>query len=111
MDKKELEMREKKNRMILKKIGIDLDELKADDSEQGKRTKGFMQGLIHEYTKNLAKFEDPKTRNYFNNFVATFMLEFRQAFENCRISVPYRIKSPNSTFDKIERAFFVEMIS
>lgn len=101
MDKKELEMREKKNRMILKKIGIDLDELKADDSEQGKRTKGFMQGLIHEYTKSLAKFEDPKTRNYFNNFVATFMLEFRQAFENCRISVPYRIKSPKSTFDKI----------
>ena len=101
MDKKEQELHEKKNRMLLKKIGIDLDELRADNSERGKRTKGFMQGLIHEYTKNLRKFEDPKTRNYFNNFIATFMLEFRQAFENCRISVPYRIKSPKSTFDKI----------
>ena len=101
MDKKEFEACEKKNKSILKKIGIDLDKLRVDNSERGLKTKGFLQGLIHEYTKNLGKFEDPKTRRYFNNFVATFMLEFRQAFENCRISVPYRIKSPKSTFDKI----------
>ena len=74
MDKKDLEFHEKKNRMLLKKIGIDLDELRADNSERGKKTRGFMQGLIRDYTKNLRKFEDPKTRNYFNNFIATVFL-------------------------------------
>ena len=38
MDKKEQELHEKKNRMLLKNIGIDLDEFRADNSERGKWT-------------------------------------------------------------------------
>lgn len=101
MDKKQFELQEKKNRAIFKKMGFDLDEIKTDSSERGKTTRGFLKGLIHEYTKNMGKFEDPKTRTYLNNFIAAFMLEFHQAFENYTIKVPYRIKSPKSTFDKI----------
>ena len=79
---------------ILKKLGIDF-------SNAPKETLGFMRGLITEYQKNVKKFNEKSTQNYFNNFIAALMLEYHKAYENFDIRVPYRIKSAKSAFDKI----------
>ena len=79
---------------ILKKLGIDL-------SNAPKETLGFLRGLITEYQKNVKKFNEKSTQNYFNNFIAALMLEYHKAYENFDIRVPYRIKSAKSAFDKI----------
>lgn len=79
---------------ILKKLGIDL-------TDAPKETLGFLRGLIAEYQKNVKKFNEKSTQNYFNNFIAALMLEYHKAYENFDIRVPYRIKSAKSAFDKI----------
>ena len=79
---------------ILKKLGIDF-------SDAPKETLGFMRGLITEYQKNVKKFNEKSTQNYFNNFIAALMLEYHKAYENFDIRLPYRIKSAKSAFDKI----------
>lgn len=79
---------------ILKKLGIDL-------SDAPKETLGFLRGLIAEYQKNVKKFNEKSTQNYFNNFIAAMMLEYHKAYENFDIRVPYRIKSAKSAWDKI----------
>lgn len=79
---------------ILSKLGIDL-------SQAPKETLGFLRGLITEYQKNVKKFNEKSTQNYFNNFIAALMLEYHKAYENFDIRVPYRIKSAKSAFDKI----------
>ena len=79
---------------ILKKLGIDF-------SNAPKETLGFMRGLITEYQRNVKKFNERSTQNYFNNFIAALMLEYHKAYENFDIRVPYRIKSAKSAFDKI----------
>lgn len=79
---------------ILKKLGIDL-------SNAPKESLGFLRGLITEYQKNVKKFNEKSTQNYFNNFIAAMMLEYHKAYENFDIRVPYRIKSAKSAWDKI----------
>ena len=79
---------------ILEKLGIDL-------SSASKETLGFLRGLITEYQKNVKKFNEKSTQNYFNNFIAALMLEYHKAYENFDIRVPYRIKSAKSAFDKV----------
>lgn len=101
MDKKLLEQKMKKNRALFKKIGLDFDKVKLGKSEDDKVARGFLKGLVEEYTKNVERFADPAVQNYFHNFIATFMLEFHQAYENYDIKIPYRIKAPKSTFDKV----------
>ena len=60
-----------------------------------------MRGLITEYQRNVKRFNEKSTQNYFNNFIAALMLEYHKAYENFDIRVPYRIKSAKSAFDKI----------
>lgn len=79
---------------IFKKLGIDF-------SKAPKETLGFMRGLIIEYQKNVKKFNEKNTQNYFNNFIAALMLEYHKAYPNFEIRIPYRIKSAKSAFDKI----------
>lgn len=79
---------------IFEILGIDL-------SNASKETLGFFRGLINEYQKNVKKFNEKETQNYFNNFIAALMLEYHKAYENFDIRVPYRIKSAKSTFDKV----------
>ena len=79
---------------LLKKLGIDL-------TDAPKETLGFLRGLIAEYQKNVKKFNEKSTQNYFNNFIAAMMLEYHKAYENFDIRVPYRIKSAKSAWDKI----------
>lgn len=79
---------------ILKKLGIDF-------SNAPKETLGFMRGLITEYQRNVKKFNEKATQNYFNNLIAALMLEYHKAYPNFDIRVPYRIKSAKSAFDKI----------
>ena len=79
---------------ILKKVGIDF-------SNASKETMGFLRGLITEYQRNVKRFNEKSTQNYFNNFIAALMLEYHKAYENFDIRVPYRIKSAKSAFDKI----------
>lgn len=79
---------------IFSKLGIDL-------SNASKETLGFFRGLIVEYQRNVKKFNEKSTQNYFNNFIAALMLEYHKAYENFDIRVPYRIKSAKSAFDKI----------
>ena len=82
------------NREILKKLGIDL-------TDAPKETLGFLRGLVTEYQRNVKKFNEKSTQNYFNNFIAALMLEYHKAYENFDIRVPYRIKSAKSAWDKI----------
>lgn len=82
------------NKEILKKLGIDL-------TDAPKETLGFLRGLVTEYQKNVKKFNEKSTQNYFNNFIAAMMLEYHKAYENFDIRVPYRIKSAKSAWDKI----------
>ncbi len=79
---------------VLEKLGIDLSNLDPE-------TRGFLRGLITEYSKNLKKFNDPETKEYFHNLIAAMMLEYHKAYESFDIKVPYRIKSPKSIFDKV----------
>ena len=79
---------------IFEKLGIDL-------SNASRETLGFFRGLTAEYQKNVKKFNEKSTQNYFNNFIAALMLEYHKAYENFDIRVPYRIKSAKSAFDKI----------
>ena len=79
---------------IFSKLGIDL-------SNASKETLGFFRGLMTEYQRNVKKFNEKSTQNYFNNFIAALMLEYHKAYENFDIRVPYRIKSAKSAFDKI----------
>lgn len=79
---------------IFEKLGIDL-------SSASMETMGFFRGLIAEYQKNVKKFNEKSTQNYFNNFIAALMLEYHKAYENFDIRVPYRIKSAKSAFDKV----------
>ena len=101
MDKKTLDQNVRKNKALFKKIGFDLDDIKFGTSTDSKNARGFLKGLVEEYTKHVSKFEDPMVQKYFHNFIATFMLEFHRAYENFGIKVLYRIKAPKSTFDKI----------
>lgn len=79
---------------IFEKLGIDLSNVNKD-------TIGFFRGLTTEFQKNVKKFNEKSTQNYFNNFVAALMLEYHKAYENFDIKVPYRIKSAKSAFDKV----------
>lgn len=79
---------------IFDKLGIDL-------SCVTKETLGFFRGLITEYERNVKKFNEKSTQNYFNNFIAALMLEYHKAYENFDIRVPYRIKSAKSALDKV----------
>ena len=80
------------NKEILKILGIDL-------TEAPKETLCFLRGLVTEYQKNVKKFNEKSTQNYFNNFIAAMMLEYHKAYENFDIRVPYRIKSAKSAWD------------
>lgn len=82
------------SREIFEKLGIDLSSVNKD-------TIGFFRGLTTEFQKNVRKFNEKSTQNYFNNFVAALMLEYHKAYENFDIKVPYRIKSAKSAFDKV----------
>lgn len=79
---------------IFKKLGIDL-------SCVNKETVGFFRGFITEYERNVKKFNEKSTQNYFNNFIAALMLEYHKAYENFDIRVPYRIKSAKSALEKV----------
>ena len=81
------------NKELLSKLGIDLTNL-------SKETSGFFRGLITEYQRNVRKFNEKSTQNYFNNFIAAMMLEYHKAYENFDIRVPYRIKSAKSAWNK-----------
>ncbi|MBQ7411079.1 MAG: hypothetical protein IJW20_06840 [Clostridia bacterium] len=82
------------NKNIFEKLGVDLDTL----SKEGK---GFFRGFISEYSKNVDRFNNPVTQRYFNNLIATIMLEFHNSYENSDIRTLYRIKSPKSVLDKV----------
>ena len=101
MENRTLEQQEKMNKAIFKKIGLDLDTVKHGDGSDSKVARGFLKGLIREYTKNMNKFTNPVAQHYCHSLVSAFMLEFRKAYENYDIRIPYRIKSPKSTLDKV----------
>ena len=83
---------------IFDKLGIDLNSLTKEE-------KGFFRGFINEYGKNVYKYNNPVTQNYFNNLIAAIMLEFNGAFENSDIRTLYRIKSAKSVIDKMLEYF------
>ena len=61
----------------------------------------FADNLKVTFNRNLKKYRNEDVQEYFHNLVAAFMLEYKEAYENYAIEVPYRIKSERSTFLKI----------
>ena len=61
----------------------------------------FSDNLKKTFNRNLKKYRSDDVQEYFHNLVAAFMLEYKEAYENYAIEVPYRIKSERSTFLKI----------
>ena len=61
----------------------------------------FSDNLKRTFNRNLKKYRSDDVQEYFHNLVAAFMLEYKEAYENYAIEVPYRIKSERSTFLKI----------
>ena len=64
MEKRTLEQQEKINRALFKKIGLDLDTIRHSDGSDSKVARGFLKGLIREYTKNMSKFTNPLAQYY-----------------------------------------------
>lgn len=67
--------------------------------------RGFGRSLITEYDRNVGKYDDPDVQEFFHNLVAAIMLEYRRAYEEYAIEIPYRIKSQKSTLFKILKYF------
>lgn len=67
--------------------------------------RGFGRSLITEYDRNVGKYDDPEVQEYFHNLVAAIMLEYRKAYEEYAIELPYRIKAQKSTLFKILKYF------